>query len=63
MKNINYFTTIREAEFLAKKKIRKGSFNWLNSGAEDNYTTDLNISFLNSIKFYPRVLNKILIYL
>ena len=26
------FKTLREAENLAKKKIRKGTFNWLNSG-------------------------------
>ena len=52
------FVTIREAEKLSKKKIRKGSFNWLSSGAEDNFTAQLNISFLENIKIYPKVLSK-----
>ncbi len=52
------FTTLREAESLAKKKIRKGTFNWLNSGAEDDFTYRKNISDLEKIKIIPRILTK-----
>ncbi|MBH09651.1 MAG: hypothetical protein CMG74_04710 [Candidatus Marinimicrobia bacterium] len=52
------FTTIREAESLAKKKIRKGTFNWLASGAEDDTTTKLNSTYLDKIKIYPKVFAK-----
>jgi len=52
------FVTIREAEKLAKKKIRKGTFNWLASGAEDDKTTKLNSSYLDKIKIYPKVFAK-----
>ena len=52
------FETIRQAKDVAKKNIRFGTFQWLEAGAEDNYTTDLNIKFLNLIKFIPRVLTK-----
>ena len=52
------FTTIREAEGLSKKKIRKGTFNWLNSGAEDGYTYNKNIDELSKIKIIPRILVK-----
>ena len=40
MKN---FVTLREAEKFAKKKINKKIFNWLQSGAEDNYTLEKNL--------------------
>ena len=56
--NLKKFETIRQAQQLASKKIRKGTFQWLEAGAEDNYTTDLNINFLNSVKFIPKVLSK-----
>ena len=46
-KSIKKFVTLREAESLAKKKINKKIFNWLQSGAEDNYTTSKNILDLN----------------
>lgn len=52
------FTTLREAELLAKKKIRKGTFNWLNSGAEDDYTYKKNFLDLEEIKIIPKILIK-----
>lgn len=53
----NDFVTIREARLKAKKKIRNGTFQWLESGAEDNYTAEKNILDLNSINISPRLLN------
>ena len=47
------FVTLREAENFAQKKINKKIFNWLQSGAEDNYTTSKNIIDLNNIKLKP----------
>lgn len=52
------FETIRQAQQLASKNIRKGTFQWLEAGAEDNYTTESNVNFLNSVKFVPKVLSK-----
>ena len=52
------FTTIREAELLAKKKIRKGTYNWLNSGAEDGHTYEKNVEDLSKIKIIPKILVK-----
>ena len=56
---INFFTTLREAEELAKKKILWKKFNWLQSGAEDEYTLKKNLEDLSKIKILPRHLNKI----
>ena len=50
--------TINEAENLCKLKMRKGAYEWLASGAEDNFTTDKNIKVLNSLKLIPRILQK-----
>jgi len=55
----NSFVTLREARNLEKKKIRNGTFQWLESGAEDNYTSDLNLSDLNKIKIIPKNFNSI----
>lgn len=52
------FVTLREAENIAKKKLYKGCFDWLNSGAEDNFTSNLNIKDFNLFKLIPRVLTK-----
>ena len=52
------FSTIRKAEELAKKKIRLGTFNWLNSAAEDGLTAKKNINDLNNIKIIPKILTK-----
>lgn len=52
------FTTVQEAEYLAKKKIRKGTFNWLNSGAEDGETYQNNSEELKKIKIIPKILIK-----
>ena len=41
------FKTIQQAELLAKKKLSRGTFNWLIAGAEDNLTEKLNIQDLN----------------
>ena len=52
------FVTIREADKLSKDKMRKGAYEWLNSGSEDNFTKDKNFESLNLIKIIPRVLKK-----
>ena len=44
------FYTVRQAENFASNKIRGGSFNWLQAGAEDNFTRDKNIYDLQKIK-------------
>ena len=50
--------TISEAERICKLKMRKGAYEWLASGAEDNFTTNKNIKDLTSIKLIPRILQK-----
>ena len=52
------FETIRQAREISKKVTRRGTFQWLEAGAEDNLTTIANEKFLNSIKFVPRMLMK-----
>ncbi len=54
------FASIRQAEQLAQKKIRKGTFNWLQAAAEDGYTNEKNFIDLNNIKILPKQLSKIL---
>ena len=44
------FETIRQAREISKKVTRRGTFQWLEAGAEDNLTTIANEKFLNSIK-------------
>ena len=56
MKN---FVTLREAEKFAKKKINKKIFNWLQSGAEDNYTLEKNFADLKRIQIKPLHLSKV----
>lgn len=56
--NSMQFVTIREAEKLSKAKMKKGAYNWLASGAEDNFTKDRNYESLNSIKIIPRLLKQ-----
>jgi len=56
--NSKNFETVRQAKLIAEKKIRRGTFQWLEAGAEDGLTTKTNIDFLNSIKFLPRILSK-----
>ncbi len=53
------FTTLREAEEFAKKKIFWKKFNWLQSGAEDEYTLKKNFEDLKKIKILPKHLDKI----
>ena len=53
------FVTLREAELFAKKKIKNKTFQWLQSGAEDNYTLDKNFLDLRKIKIKPKHLNKV----
>lgn len=53
------FFTLREAEKLAQKKIRKKTFDWLQSGCEDNYTFDKNIFDLKNLKIKPLHLRKV----
>ena len=40
------------------KKIRKGTFRWLNSAAEDGYTAVKNLSDLKKYKIKPKILSK-----
>ena len=57
MKKIQ-FETIRQSEKLAKKKVPKAAFEWIQAGVEDNFTRDKNIQDLNKIKILPRFLKK-----
>ncbi len=52
------FKTINQAQQFAKKKINKGTYNWLMAGAENNYTEQKNIKDLENIKIEPKILNK-----
>lgn len=56
----NNFETVRQAEKLAKKIIRKKTFQWLQAAAEDGFTHLKNIRDLDSIKIIPRHLTKII---
>ena len=53
------FSTIRQAKKLAKKKLLLGKYQWLTSGAEDEFTTNKNVEDLNKIKIIPNILKKI----
>lgn len=53
------FVTLREAERFCKNKCNKKIFNWLQSGAEDNYTYEKNFSDLKKIQIKPHHLAKI----
>ena len=53
------FVTLREAELYAQKKINNKIFQWLQSGAEDNFTYNKNFSDLTNIKIKPKHLNKV----
>ena len=59
LRSYKKFVTLREAENFAQKRINKKTFNWLQSGAEDNYTTSKNIIDLNNIKIKPFHLKKV----
>tara|TARA_B100000989_G_scaffold221901_1_gene169608 strand:+ start:686 stop:1717 length:1032 start_codon:yes stop_codon:yes gene_type:complete len=52
------FETIRQARNLAKKKIRKGTFNWLEAAAENGFTRQVNYDELQKIKILPKFLKK-----
>ncbi len=52
------FTSIPQAERIAKRTIRSGTFNWLNSGAENGFTSDANIEDLKKINLIPKILIK-----
>ena len=52
------FSTIRQAKKLAKKKLLLGKYQWLTSGAEDEFTTNKNVEDLNKIKIIPNILKK-----
>ena len=53
------FVTLREAEKFSQKKINKKIFNWLQSGAEDDYTYKKNFEDLRRIQIKPFHLNKV----
>jgi isopentenyl diphosphate isomerase/L-lactate dehydrogenase-like FMN-dependent dehydrogenase len=52
------FTSIPQAERIAKKSTRIGTFNWLNSGAENGFTSNVNIDDLKNIRLIPKILTK-----
>ena len=52
------YETIRQARSLAKKKIRKGTFNWLEAAAENGFTRQVNYDELQKIKILPKFLKK-----
>ena len=52
MKKIN-FETVRQAEKVAEKNIKKETFQWLQAAAEDGFTHQKNIEDLNKIKIIP----------
>lgn len=59
LKIIKNFTTIRQAEEQSKKILKNGTFQWLNSGAENNLTTKKNLDDFNKIQIYPKILKKV----
>ena len=59
----NKFATLRQAENLAEKSSRKGTFKWLQAAAEDGYTHKKNFYDLNKIKILPKQLAKIIMNL
>ena len=52
------FETIKQAQLLTKKKIRKGTFKWMEAAAEDGYTDQVNLIELQKIKIKPKFLVK-----
>lgn len=52
----NEFNTIRQAEIVASKKIRSGTFRWVQAAAEDGLTAKKNILDLNNIQILPKQL-------
>ena len=55
--NIILPETLNEFEKLAKKKIRSGTFKWLESAAEDGFTDKANRDDLEKIMIEPRIFN------
>ena len=56
MKNIfkkNLPKTIRELEAFAKKKVSKGTFNWLNAAAENGNTKIINEEVFKKVEMIP----------
>ena len=56
MKNIfkkNLPRTIRELEAFAKKKVPKGTFNWLNAAAENGNTKIINEEVFKKVEMIP----------
>lgn len=56
MKN---FKTLIQARLEAKKKIRPGTFKWLEAAAENGFTREINNLDLNHIKIKPSFLSKV----
>ena len=59
IKKIKNFSTINQAESFIKKNIRKGTFDWLQAGAENGFTRNKNIKDLENLKILPKVLKGI----
>ena len=53
----NNFETVRQAEQVAAKNIRKETFQWLQAAAEDGFTHQKNIDDLRKIKILPSQLS------
>ena len=56
---IKKITTVREVRYIAKQKIQKKIFDWMESGAEDDYTKLKNSDDLKKIIIKPAHLLKI----
>ena len=52
------FATIRQAERIAKGKIRNGSFRWLQAAAEDGFTHEQNLKDLNNLESFLNTWHK-----
>jgi len=49
--------TLRELEFFAKKKSQKGTFDWLNAGAEFGRTMKINEDAFKNVEIIPNLFN------
>ena len=55
--NKNLPITLREMEFFAKRKAKKGTFNWLNAGAENGITKKINEEIFQKVEIIPNFFN------
>lgn len=53
------FATLREANNLAKKKISRKKWNWMNCGSEKEYTVNANLDYFKKFKINQKILNDV----